>query len=123
MPEKKFRLEISGPSQGVSAVYENYRRYHRYSVSAKALITRHDANSPKRLSTQVTTISQGGLGFYADILFEKATPVSVELLISDRDMEILEGRIASICSEGNNYFVGIAFNRDIPYEQFVEIFG
>jgi len=104
-------------------MYENYRRYQRYSISAKALITRRDSDSSETLTTQVTTISQGGMGFYADVPLRKATPVTVELLIGRPGMEILEGKIVSISLEGNNYFVGIAFDRDIPHERFIEIFG
>ena len=104
-------------------MYENYRRYQRYSISARALITPRDIGSPETLTTQVTTISQGGMGFYADVPLRKTTPVTVELLIGRPGMEILEGKIASISLEGNNYFVGIAFDRDIPYERFIEIFG
>jgi len=123
LPEKKFQPLITGPLSRSPAMYENYRRYQRYSVSAKALITQRDTDSPETMTTQVTTISQGGMGFYAAVPLRKATPVKVELLIGGPGMEILDGKIASICLEGNNYFVGIAFDRDIPYERFLEIFG
>jgi hypothetical protein len=103
-------------------MHENYRRYQRYSVSARALLTRRDTGSPERLTTQVITISQGGMGFYASTPLEKTTPVSIELLIGNPGLEILDGKIASICSQGDNYFIGIAFDREIPYERFVEIF-
>ena len=60
---------------------KNYRRYQRYSISASALITGLDERLPERLTTQVNTISQGGMGFYATRLLEKATPVTVQLLL------------------------------------------
>jgi len=123
LPQKKFQPLINGSLSRSPAMYENYRRYQRYSISARALITPRDIGSPETLTTQVTTISQGGMGFYADVPLRKNTPVTVELLIGRPGMEILEGKIASICLEGNNYFVGIAFDRDISYERFIEIFG
>ena len=123
LPEKKLRPVITGPYARSPAMYENYRRYQRYSVSASALLTRRDTHSPERLTTQVTTISQGGMGFYASTPLAKTTPVSIELLIGNPGLEILDGKIASICSQGDNYFIGIAFDREIPYERFVEIFS
>ena len=107
-------------------MFENVRRYRRYSVSAKAVIRRLDAASPDGLLTQVTTISQGGLGFYTDAIMEKATPVSVELLfpgVEESQKDVLKGRIASVCSQGKDYFVGIAFDKEISYDRFVEIIG
>jgi len=122
-PKKKFRSLITGPSSRPPTMYENYRRYQRYSVSAKALLTRRDTGSPERLTTQVITISQGGMGFYASAPLAKTTPVSIELMIGNPGMGILDGKIASISSQGDNYFIGIAFDREIPYERFVEIVG
>ena len=122
LPEKKFRPVKTGGSGGL-AMHENYRRYQRYSVSAKALITRRDTESPETMTTQVSTISQGGMGFYAAVPLQKTTPVMVELLLGSPGMGILKGKIASISSQGNNYFVGIAFDSEIPHERFIEIFG
>jgi hypothetical protein len=110
-----------------AAVFENYRRYKRFSVSAKAVIKRWSEGSPEGLNARVTTISQGGMGFYTDVLMEKATPVSVELFLCSLEgmtkNEMLQGRIASICTQGSDYFVGIAFDREISYDRFVEIIG
>lgn len=105
-------------------MFENYRRYQRYSVSAKAVIRRQAGESQEGLTTQVNTISQGGMGFYTNVFMEKATPVSIEFLFSalkGMEKDILEGRIASICSQEKDYFVGIAFEREISYDRFVEI--
>lgn len=106
---------------------ENFRRYPRYSISAKAVIRRRDAGTPEGMTTQVTTISQGGIGFYTDVFMEKATPVSVELLFhvleGKKDKDVLDGRIASICSQGSDFFVGIAFDKEISYDRFIEIIG
>lgn len=105
-------------------MFKDYRRYQRYSVNARALITRRDESASEKLTTQVNTISQGGMGFYANRLLEKSTPVTVELLTDAVGrLEILEGRIASICKQGKDYFVGISFDRVISYDRFVEIFG
>jgi len=105
-------------------MHENYRKYQRYSIFARATITRRDEESPERLAAQVITISQGGMGFYTDVLFEKATPVSVKLLIdAPEGMDVLEGKIASVNSQGDNYFTGIAFDREISYDRFVEFIG
>ncbi|MCL5022657.1 MAG: PilZ domain-containing protein [Nitrospirae bacterium] len=108
-------------------MFENFRRYQRYSISAGAVIRRQDAGSPERLTAQVTTISQGGMGFYTDVPMEKATPVSIELLFhpfgAAAGNDVLQGRIASVCSQGNDYYVGIAFDREISYDRFVEIIG
>jgi hypothetical protein len=123
LPGKKIQSLITDSFSRVPAMYENYRRYQRYSISAKALITRRDIDSPETLTTQVTTISQGGMGFYAAVPLRKTTQVTIKLFFGRPGMEILEGKIASVCLEGNNYFVGIAFDRDIPYERFIEIFG
>jgi hypothetical protein len=111
----------------VETVVENFRKYPRYSISAKAVIRRLDAEKSEGLTTQVTTISQGGMGFYTEVFMEKATPVSIELLFDvlerKKDRDVLEGRIASICSQGSDYFVGIAFDKEISYDRFVEIIG
>lgn len=102
----------------------DYRRYPRYSVNARALISRQDESSPEKLPTQITTISQGGIGFYSNTFMGKSTPVTVELLINAvGGIEILEGRIVSICSQENDYFVGIAFDKAISEDRFAEIFG
>jgi hypothetical protein len=103
---------------------KNYRRYQRYSICVRAVITRRDEGSPERLTAQVNTISQGGMGFYTSVLLEKATPVSVELMFdSPEGPDILEGKIASVCSQGNDYFTGIAFDTDISHDRFVELIG
>jgi hypothetical protein len=107
-------------------VFENYRRYQRYSVSAKAVIRRQVAETQEGLTTQVSTLSQGGMGFYTDVLMEKATPVSIEFLFSALQgvkQEVLTGRIASVCSQEKDYFVGIAFDREISYDRFMEMTG
>ncbi len=102
----------------------NYRKYKRYSICAKAVLTKQGEESPERLTVQVNTISQGGMGFYTTVLLEKATPVSVELMVeSPAGPNVLEGRIASICSQGDDYFTGIAFNNDISYDRFVGLIG
>ena len=104
-------------------MYKHYRRYQRYSVNARALITRQDESSPEKLTAQVNTISQGGMGFYADVLLKKTTPVTVELLIGALGTDILKGRIASVCSQGKDYFVGVSFDNEIAFDRFIEIIG
>ncbi len=107
-------------------MFEKFRRYRRYSISAQAVIRRMDSGSPEELTTSVNNISQGGMGVYSSVQMEKATPVSVELLFHSLEgikKDLLEGKIASICSHGNDFFVGIAFDREISYEHFVEIVG
>jgi hypothetical protein len=105
-------------------VHKEYRRYPRYSVNARALITRRDESSSEKLTTQINTISQGGIGFYSNTFLGKSTPVTVELLFDSADrIEILEGRIASICTHDKDYFVGIAFDMAISADRFAEIFG
>lgn len=102
----------------------DYRRYPRYSVSARALITRWDESPPEKITTQINTISQGGIGFYSNTFLGKSTPVTVELQIDAAGrIEILEGRIASICSQGKDYFVGISFDKAISEDRFAAIFG
>jgi len=84
------------------------------------------AGPPEGLSAQVTTISQGGIGFYTKVPLEKSTPVSVELLLHPSQgmkKDSIEGRIASVSSQGNDYYVGIAFDREISYDHFVELIG
>ncbi len=103
---------------------ENYRRYKRYSICAKAVLTRQGDGSPERLTVQVNTISQGGMGFYTNVRLEKATPVSVELVLDPPGgQDVFEGRIASICPQGNDYFTGVAFTSDISYDHFVGLIG
>ena len=105
-------------------MHNDYRRYPRYSVNARALITRRDERFPEKLSTQINTISQGGIGFYSDTFLGKSTPVTVELLIDAAGrIEILEGKIASICTQEKDYFVGIAFDKAISEDRFAEILG
>ena len=108
-------------------MFENFRRYRRYSISARAVIRRRDSASPEGLATQVTTISQGGMGFYTRVFIEKATPVSVELFFPAPEglakKDIFEGRIASVCPQENDYFVGISFDGEISYDRFSEILG
>lgn len=98
---------------------EYYRRYQRYSISAGAVVTRRDAGPQDRLNAQIVTISRGGMGFYADRSLEKATPVTIEFLSEAmRNMGVLEGRIASIFCQDDDFFVGIAFDREIPIDRF-----
>lgn len=105
-------------------MHNDYRRYPRYSVSARALITRRDESSPEKLTAQINTISQGGIGFYSNIFFGKSTPVTVELLVDAFGrFEIFDGKIASICLQGEDYFVGIAFDEAISDDRFAAIFG
>ena len=102
----------------------NYRKYQRYSICAKAVLIRRGGVSPERLTVQVNTISQGGMGFYTSEFLEKATPVSIELVVdSPGGPDVLEGRIASVSTQGNDYFTGIAFNNDISYERFIGLVG
>ena len=105
-------------------MFENYRRYQRYSVSAKAVIRRLTKESQEGLTTQVNTISQGGMGFYTNVFIEKATPVTIEFsfgAFQSMEKDILVGRIASVCFKEKDYFVGVAFDREISYDRFVEI--
>ncbi len=106
-------------------MYKEIRRYPRYPISTKAVLTINDGVSQERLTTQVITISQGGMGVYANAVVKKAARVSVELLIPAGDgmtkEDIFEGRIASVCLQEKDYFVGIAFNKAISYDRFVEI--
>ncbi len=105
-------------------VFESFRRWQRFSISTKALIKRRDEGSPKGLIGHVTTISQGGMGFYTEILLEKDTPVSVELLFQALDgtrQDAMDGKIASVCKNGEDYFLGIAFDKEIPHDQFFGI--
>ena len=105
-------------------MHKDYRRYPRYSVNARALITSLNDSSSEKLTTQINTISQGGIGFYSNTFLEKSTPVTVELLINAFGrIDILEGRIASICSQENDYFVGIAFDNAISEDRFADILG
>ena len=105
-------------------MYNDYRRYPRFSVNAKALITRRDESSPEKLSAQINTISQGGIGFYSDKFLGKSTPVTVELLVDAVGRtEIIEGKIASICSQEKDYFVGISFDKAISDDRFAAILG
>ena len=105
-------------------MHNDYRRYPRYSVNARALITRRDQSSSEKLTTQINTLSRGGIGFYSNTFLGKSTPVTVELLIDAVGLiDILEGKIASICSQGKDYFVGISFDEAISDERFAAIFG
>ena len=105
-------------------MHNDYRRYPRYSVNVKALITRRDESSPEKLTTQINTISQGGIGFYSNTFLGKFTPVTVELVIDAVGrIEILEGKIVSICSQEKDYFVGISFDKAISDDRFAAIFG
>ena len=108
----------------MAAASSNYRKYKRYSICAKAVLIRQGGVSPERLTVQVNTISQGGMGFYTSVFLEKATAVSVELVVdSAGGPDVFEGRIASVSSQGNDYFTGIAFNNDISYDRFVGLIG
>ena len=105
---------------------DNFRRYRRYLVLGQAVIRGHDTRSPGGLTTQVNNISQGGMGVYTNVRMEKATPVSVELLFhcSNRiGKDVLVGSVASVSRIGSDFFVGIAFDKEISYDRFVEIIG
>ncbi len=107
-------------------MFQKVRRYHRHSISGDAVITRRDAGSPNKLTMRVNTISQGGMGFYSDVFIEKASPVSVELLFhagSMTERTVLAGRIASVCSQEKDYYMGISFDSEISYDRFIEIIG
>ncbi len=116
---------VCGTREGARMeLFKNYRRYPRFSIFAKAIIRRKDTGLPGKVNATVNTISQGGIGFYSEVLFEKTTPVLVELMISGFEgTGTLEGRIASVCPQGKDYFMGIAFDREIPYERLAEIVG
>ena len=106
-------------------MYKEFRRYPRYPISTKAVVTMLDDGSHERLTTQVITISQGGMGIYTSVLMKKAALVSVKLLLYARDgavqEDVFEGKIASVCLQENDYFVGIAFDREISYDRLVDI--
>ena len=122
-PEKKSCSASEQSGMG-ETVINDYRKYPRYSVNARVLITMRDESSPEKLTTQINTISQGGIGFYSNTFLGKSTPVTVELLIDAIGrIEILEGKIASICSQGKDYFVGISFDKTISDDCFAAIFG
>ena len=107
-------------------MFENYRRYQRYSVSARAVIRTPTVESQEGITTQVSTLSQGGAGFYTNVPMEKATPVSIEFLFGafqGMEKDVLVGRIASVCPQGKDYFVGVSFEREISYDRFMEIIG
>ena len=105
-------------------MHNGYRRYPRYSVNVRALITRLDESPPEKLTAQISTISQGGIGFYSNTFLGRSTPVAVELFIDAVGrIGILEGKIASICSQGKDYFVGISFDKTISDDCFAAIFG
>ncbi len=108
-------------------MYKEFRRYPRYPISTKALITIQDGGTQKRLNSQVITISQGGMGVYTNIIMKKATQVSVQLLIHEhsgvKNEDIFEGKIASVCSQEKDFFVGIAFDKEIAYDRFIDIIG
>jgi hypothetical protein len=121
-----FFREDSSQARKEGVVFENYRRYQRYSVSAKAVIRRLTAESQEGLTTQVNTISQGGVGFYTSVCMERATPVSIEFLfgsLQGMEKDIFVGKIASVCSQGKDYFVGVSFEREISYDRFMDIIG
>jgi hypothetical protein len=123
MPMRYSRTDSHGLEGG--SMFENYRRYQRYSISAKAVVRTLTAESQDGLTAQVNTISQGGTGFYTNVFMEKATPVSIEFFFGClQGMEdILVGKIASVCTHGKDYFVGVSFEREIPYEHFMELIG
>lgn len=108
-------------------MFENFRRWQRYSISTKALIKRRDEGLPKGVIGQVTTISQGGMGFYSSEYIEKSVPVSIELLLHSsgeiKKKDFLEGKIASICRNDNDYYIGVAFDKEIPGDHFFGIVG
>ncbi|MBI4689390.1 MAG: PilZ domain-containing protein [Nitrospirae bacterium] len=106
-------------------MYKETRRYPRYPVFTKAVITTTDKGLCESINSQVVTISQGGMGVYTDVSMKKAIPVSVKLLSYTPDgmtmTDDFEGRIASVCSQEKDYFVGIAFDREIAYDRLIEI--
>lgn len=113
---------MSTQAAGTTAMFENYRRYRRYSISAKAVITRRDQKD--QVSVLVNNISQGGMGFYTSESFDRSTPVSVELSLGILEgVDRIEGTIASVSLREKDYFTGIAFDTEIPYERFVDIIG
>lgn len=120
---KRFWKEgFTTEKERIAGMTEDFRRYPRYSISAKAVITRHGEGPAERLNAQVLTISQGGMGFYANRPLDKATPVAVEFLVDAMNgLGILVGKIASVSSQGEDFFVGIAFDREIPYERFASV--
>jgi hypothetical protein len=101
------------------------RRYHRYQVFTKAVVTVRSREGSGRMTTQVNNISQGGIGLYIDVPLEKATPVSVELtdLVNESrtDAEPLKGRVASLSKQMNHYFMGIAFDVPISYDHLMKL--
>lgn len=103
----------------------SFRRYHRYQIFAKAIVKARYQSDQKMLESQVNNISQGGIGVYIDTPLMKSTPVFVELSFppSDNTMEgtIIEGSVVSLTEYDDRYFMGIAFDKVIPHENFMKI--
>lgn len=106
-------------------MYSSFRRYHRYNIFATALVRTKTEDTPKRLSTQVSNISQGGMGLFSTYPLAHSTAVSIELSFISHDeseqKNIIEGNVASLVKDNDHYFMGIEFNAVIPHESFMKM--
>ncbi|MGE5894227.1 MAG: PilZ domain-containing protein [bacterium] len=104
---------------------EYFRRYHRYPVFTRAVVTLKEWAHPRQVTTQVTNISQGGIGLYTDVPLEQTTPVSVELaypdIVGTGPGEHLQGRVASLLKQYDRYFMGIVFDEPLTHEHLMKI--
>ncbi len=106
-------------------MFRTQRRYYRHPLRSKATVTTKDSEQSKQLTTQVNTISQGGMGLYTNTPLEKFTSVSVELSLDNLENkgkeDPLVGMVVSISKPNNLYLMGVCFDELLNQEQFWEI--
>ncbi len=108
-----------------SIMFRTQRRYYRHPLLAKAIVTTKGSEQSKRLTTQVNTISQGGMGVYTNTPLEKFTSVSVELSLDNLENKGKEcplvGLVVSISKPNNLYLMGVCFDELLSSEQLGKI--
>jgi len=104
---------------------EGFRRYHRYQIIGEAVIIPRRESGLKPISSQVNNISQGGIGIYTDVPLEMSSEVRVKLLFLEDNLRgeenLLNGRVAFLSKNDDQYFLGISFDHAITYELFMKM--
>jgi len=104
---------------------EGYRKYHRYQIFGAALLIPRCTMKTKPIASRVNNISQGGMGLYTKIPLEMDTEVCVELSFLDAgdrgEKSVVNGKVASLAENDEQYFVGISFDTEISYDRFMKM--
>lgn len=100
-------------------------RPHRYEFLATAEVY-SEGDSHKRLTAIVENISKNGLRLRTYDPIKIGTKVSIQLTFTIRTggkaRSLLKGRVSRLYRKNDNYFMGIAFDREITLDSNPKLF-